>query len=105
MAMLDEIVDGRTDLVFEYCAAGNSATFTDKDSVSLLQWCAYYGDVSAMKFLLANGARLDALGENLGLNAATFHGHWRLCAFLLERGADVNAIEAYTGGAALPAAL
>ena len=55
MAMLDEIVDGRTDLVFEYCATGNSATSSDKDGVSLLQWCAYYGDVSAMKFLLANG--------------------------------------------------
>ena len=105
MAILDEIVDGRTDLVFEYCATGNSATSSDKDGVSLLQWCAYYGDVSAMKFLLANGARLDALGENLGLNAASFHGHWRLCKFLLERGADVNAIEADTGETALHAAL
>jgi hypothetical protein len=57
MAMLDEIVDGRTDLVFEYCAAGNSASSTDVHGVSLLQWCAYYGDVSAMKLLLANGRR------------------------------------------------
>jgi ankyrin repeat protein len=76
MATPDEIVAGRTDLVFEYCAAGNSANSADKDGVSLLQWCAYYGDVSAMKFLLANGAQLNSLGENLGLNAASFHGHW-----------------------------
>jgi len=105
MAMLDEIVDGRTDLVFEYCAAGHSASSTDKDGVSLLQWCAYYGDVSAMKLLLANGAQMKSLGENLGLNAASFHGHWRLCKFVLERGADVNATEADTGETALHAAL
>ena len=105
MATLDEIVDGRTDLVFEYCAAGNRASSADKDGVSLLQWCAYYGDVSAMKFLLASGAPMNLLGENLGLNAASFHGHWRLCKFLLERGANVNAAEANTGETALHAAL
>jgi uncharacterized protein len=43
-----------------------------------------------MKFLLANGASLDSLGENLGLTGACFHGHWRLCQFLLERGADAS---------------
>jgi ankyrin repeat protein len=105
MATPDEIVAGRTDLVFEYCAAGNSANSADKDGVSLLQWCAYYGDVSAMKFLLANGAQMNSLGYNLGLNAASFHGHWRLCTFLLERGADVNSAEADTGETALHAAL
>jgi len=105
MAMLDEIVDGRTDLVFEYCAAGYSANSMDKDAVSLLQWCAYYGDVSAMKLLLAKGAQMQSLGDNVGLNAASFHGHWRLCKFLLERGADVNATEADTGETALHAAL
>ncbi len=105
MATLDEIADGRTDLVFEYCAAGNSASSADNNGVSLLQWCAYYGDVSAMKHLLANGAPMNLSGENLGLNAASFHGHWRLCKFLLERGADVNATEADTGETALHAAL
>jgi len=92
-------------LVFEYCGAGNSPGSADKDGYSLLQWCAYYGDVSAMKFLLASGAPMNLLGENLGLNAASFHGHWRLCKFLLERGANVNATEADTGEAALHAAL
>ena len=86
-------MEGRTDLVFEYLAAGNRADAKDADGVSLLQWCAYYGDVSAMKYLLANGAQIEALGENLGLDAASFHGHWRLCQFLIERGADVNRSE------------
>jgi ankyrin repeat protein len=105
MGMLDEIIGGRTDLVFEYCAAGNSPSSADKDGYSLLQWCAYYGDVSAMKFLLASGAPMNLLGENLGLNAASFHGHWRLSKFLLERSANVNATEADTGETALHAAL
>ena len=105
MALLDEIADGRTDLVFEYVAQGNAASSADADGVSLLRWCAYYGDVSAIKFLLANGATLNALGENYDLNAASFHGHWRLCKFLLERGADANRPLPDTGETPLHAAL
>lgn len=105
MAMLDEIADGRTDLVFEYVRDGHAVTSTDAGGVSLLQWCAYYGDVSAMKFLLANGASLETLGENLGLGGACFHGHWRLCRFLLERGANVNHPNADTGETPLHLAL
>jgi uncharacterized protein len=105
MAMLDEIADGRTDLVFEFVAQGKPATSADAQGVSLLQWCAYYGDVSAIKFLLASGAALDALGENYDLNTASFHGHWRLCKFLLDRGADANHPSPDTGETPLHAAL
>jgi uncharacterized protein len=104
-AMLDEIVDGRTDLVFEYLAEGHAAGSADKNGVSLMQWCAYYGDVSAIKFLLANGASLHSLGENFGLIGACFHGHWRLCKFLLERGADVDQPVRDTGESPLHSAL
>lgn len=105
MSHLEEIADGRTDLVFEYLAAGHAATSTDKDGVSLVRWCAYYGDVSAIKHLLAHGATLDSLGENCELGAASFHGHWRLCKFLLERGADPNHAAADTGETPLHATL
>lgn len=105
MALLDEIADGRTDLVFEYVAEGHTADSADADGVSLLQWCAYYGDVSAIKFLLANGASLQSLGDQFGLNAACFHGHWRLCKFLIERGADVNQALSDTGETPLHSAL
>jgi len=103
--MLDKIADGRTDLVFEYLAAGHPATSTDSHGVSLIQSCAYYGDVSAIRFLLSKGESIAALGDNLGLNAASFHGHWRLCQFVLEQGADANHALADTGEAALHAAL
>ncbi len=105
MAILDEIIEGRTDLVVEYLAEGHAANSTDKDGVSLLQWCAYYGDVSAAKHLLEKGATLASLGDDLGLLAASFHGHWRLCKFLIERGADVNRAEADTGETPLHSAL
>jgi ankyrin repeat protein len=101
MGLFDEIADGRSDLVFEFLARGNSGNAVDKNGVSLLQHCAYYGDVSAIKFLLNNGATLEPLGKNLGLINACFHGHWRLCKFLLERGADVNLADENTGETAL----
>jgi len=103
--MLERIVDGRTDLVFDYVAEGHAASSADRQGVSLIQWCAYYGDVSAMRFLLANGESLGSLGDNLGLHSAAFHGHWRLCQFLIEKGADVNRPLAGTGETPLHAAL
>lgn len=102
---IDRIVAGQTDLVFEYLADGGEATATDADGVSLMQWCAYYGDVSAMRYLLEHSATLEALGPNLDLNGAAFHGHWRLCHFLIDRGANVNHTLPETGEVPLHAAL
>ena len=103
--MIDRIIDGRTDLVFDYLAEGNPPDTKDSRGVSLIEWCAHYGDVSAMRFLLANGASLDSLGEELGLGGAAFHGHWRLCQFLIEKGADVNRPQPDTGETPLHLAL
>jgi ankyrin repeat protein len=64
---------------------------------ALIQWCAYYGDVSAIRFLLVNGESLESLGDNLGLHQAAFHGHWQLCQFLIEKGANVNLALPNTG--------
>src|SRR5438045_1267711 len=103
--MLEKIVDGRTDLVFEYVSQGHAATSKDAQGVALIRWCAYYGDVSAIKFLLAHGESLDSLGDNLDLNGACYHGHWQLCQFLIEHGADVNRPLPDTGETPLHAAL
>ena len=103
--LLGRIVDGRTDLVWDYVAQGHAATSLAADGVPLVRWCAYYGDVSAMRFLLGHGESLASLGEELGLRAAAFHGHWRLCEFLIEAGADVDARAQDTGETPLHSAL
>jgi uncharacterized protein len=103
--VLDRIKDGRTDLVFDYLSQGHPASAQDETGVRLVEWCAYYGDVSAIRFLLASGESLGSLGDNLGLNGAAFHGHWRLCEFLVENGADVNAASPDTGETPLHSAL
>jgi ankyrin repeat protein len=104
-ALLERIASGRTDLVYNYLASGGSITPASPDDVSALQHCAYYGDVSAIRHLLLHGAALNELGEDLGLNAASFHGHWRLVQFLLEHGADANWTDPNTGETPLHAAL
>lgn len=103
--LVERIATGRTDLVFDLVAQGHPASTADETGVSLLQWCAYYGDVSAMRHLVAHGESLASLGPDLGLNAAAFHGHWQLCQFLVEAGADVNRPLPDTGEAPLHAAL
>ncbi len=102
---IDRIVNGRTDEVFELIAAGHPAKTTDLDGVPLMRWCAYYGDVSAVRALVANGEALATLGENFDLNGAAFHAHWRLCQYLLEAGADPNHALPDTAEAPLHAAL
>lgn len=95
--MLDRIADGRTDLVFDYLSEGHAANSTDSNGVSLVKWCAYYGDVSAIRFLLANGESLESLGDNFDLSGAAFNGHWQLCQFLIEHRADVSHPQPDTG--------
>jgi uncharacterized protein len=88
--MILQLADGRTDLVFDLIQQGNDARSADAHGTSLIQWCAYYGDVSAIKFLVSKGAALSDLGRNYDLNGAVFHGHWQLCQFLLTQGADAS---------------
>lgn len=103
--MLDRITNGRTDLVCDFLASGQPATFRDAGGASLISTCAYFGDVSAIRFLMSQGERLESLGPNLGLESAAFHGHWQLCEFVLEHGADANDADPNTGETALHAAL
>jgi ankyrin repeat protein len=94
--LLQRIAAGRTDLVNEWMAQGGAPNAV-VDGATLLQWCAYYGDVSAIKALVAGGESLHSLGDNFDLNGAAFHGHWRLVEYLLEHGANVNAALPATG--------
>ena len=103
--LFKEFSDGRTDLIFQLLDQGIPPDHQDATGTSLLQHCAYYGDVSAIKFLLSKGAPLTSLGTNLDLTTAVFHGHWRLCQFLLEHGADANRPDPDNGETPLHAAL
>lgn len=105
MQKWQQFIDGRTDLVFDLLEEGTPPTAADDNGLPIIRWCAYYGDVSAIKRLLEGGAPIELLGENLGLAAACFHGHWRLVQFLIQRGADVNAVDDGTGETPLHAAL
>ena len=90
MTLMTKILDGRTDLIFDYLANGGQIQDQETSGASLMKTAAYYGDVSALKYLQLNGASLDELGDNYDLNGAAFHGHWQLCQYLLEQGADAR---------------
>jgi ankyrin repeat protein len=100
-----ELAEGRTELVFDLLATGVPADFKAQDGVSLLAHCAYYGDVSAIRYLLDHGEKLASLGQDLGIGGASYHGHWRLCQFLFEQGADANHADRDTGETPLHNAL
>jgi ankyrin repeat protein len=104
--LLDRIADGRTDLVWSYVAEGyREGAKVKRGGLTPFEWCAYYGDVSAMRFLLSQGESIGSLGADLGLRGAAFHGHWRLCEFLVESGAAVDAADTETGETPLHSAL
>ena len=54
-ALLERIARGRTDLVWDVVAHRHAATSVTCEGVRIVQWCAYYGDVSAVRFLLGRG--------------------------------------------------
>ncbi len=105
LELIARIAEGRTDLVFDLVAAGNPASSKDSDGVSVIKWCAYHGDVSAIRFLVLHGEMLESLGDNLDLNGAVFHGHPNLCEFLIQHGADVNKPQSDTGETPLHSSL
>ena len=84
-------------MVMQFVERGNSPLATDPNGVSILQWCAYYGDVNAIKYLISKGASLNVLGKNYDLNGAAFHGMFHLWEYLLQQGADASYPDAETG--------
>lgn len=103
--ILQRIEHGRTDLVVPLLQHTTAEQILHEHGASLINWVAYYGDVSALRLLQDHGMSLALLGANLGLNAAAFHGHWQLCEYLLEQGAKPDFAAPDTGETALHAAL
>jgi ankyrin repeat protein len=103
--LLRRIENGRTDLILPLLASADGDATLKSHGAKLLEWCSYFGDVTACRSLLRHGQSLPQLGPDFGLNGAAFHGHWQLCEFLIESGANPNYVDPQTGETPLHSAV
>ncbi len=83
---------GNIPLMALFVARGANPNKTNAADETALMHAAWRGQLDAVQWLLANGARLNR--EPLkwtALHYAVFAGHEHVVAHLLERGADINA--------------
>ncbi len=103
MALTDyqsqQLQQGRTDLIL--CIPASQCVLQPE----LLSLACYYGDVSALRYLLQQGCPLFQAELDSRLREAAFHGHWQLAQFLLELGADVHSKDPDSDETALQAAV
>ncbi|MCB9892472.1 MAG: ankyrin repeat domain-containing protein [Planctomycetes bacterium] len=100
-----QIARGRTDLVFEFLSLGDWRDRLLDGEVKLLQWLVYFGDLTAIRAILAAGGDLTSIDVDVELCNAAFFGHWKLCDFLIARGANPNACHPDSRETALHSAL
>jgi ankyrin repeat protein len=103
--ILDYISRGRTDFIFELLKQPNWKTILRAGSVRPLQWLVYYNDVTGLRAVLEAGGDLSSLNLDEELGNAAFFGHWKVCDFLINHGANVNAVMAQTHETPLHAAV
>jgi ankyrin repeat protein len=103
--ILDGISRGRTDLVFELCRLPDWQQVLHEGEIKPMRWFVYYNDVTALKAVLEAGGNLGSLDLNEELGHAAFFGHWKVCDFLIDHGANVNCSVAETGETPLHGAL
>ncbi len=95
--ILNAISRGRTDFIFKLLALDNWKEVLYQGSARPLQWLVYYNDVTALRAVLESGGDLKSIDLNNELGNAAFFGHWKVCDFLINKGADVNAVIDKTG--------
>lgn len=89
--IIQSISQGRTDYIFHFLKLPDWKELLHQGPVKLLQWVVYYNDTTALRAVLAAGGDLDSINLNDELGHASFFGHWKVCDFLINQGADVNA--------------
>ncbi|HEX7705465.1 MAG TPA: ankyrin repeat domain-containing protein [Thermoanaerobaculia bacterium] len=103
--LLERIEGGRTDLVFELLRLPDWRDVLREGRVRAMQWFVYYGDVTAMKAVQEAGGDLTSIDLDDELGNAAFFGHWKMCDFLIQNGANVRAAHPETGETPLHNAL
>ncbi len=88
--ILNLISGGRTDFIIELMKKPNWKELLNRGGIKPLQWLVYYNDVTGLKAVLDNGGSLDSINLDAELGNAAFFGHWKVCHFLINHGADVN---------------
>lgn len=89
--IIELISRGRTDYIFRLIAKPNWKELLHKGHVKPLQWLVYYNDTTALRAVLESGGGLESISLDEELGNAAFFGHWKVCDFLINNGADVNA--------------
>lgn len=103
--LLQRIGAGRTDLVFDLLQLSDWRDALETGPVTPARWFVYYGDVTALRAVEAAAGSLPGLDLDQELNSAAFFGHWKVCDFLISRGANPKAALADTGETPLHNAL
>ena len=89
--ILEYISRGRTDFILELLDKRNWRELLHEGQIKPLQWLVYYNDTTGLKAVLKAGGNLDSINVNTELGHAAFFGHWKVCDFLINNGANVNA--------------
>jgi uncharacterized protein len=89
--IIELISRGRTDFILELLSKPGWKLLLHEGQVKPLQWLVYYNDTTGLKAVLQAGGNLDSISLNEELGNAAFFGHWKVCDFLINHGADVKA--------------
>ena len=103
--ILEFISRGRTDYIVELMKLPDWKELLHKGAVKPLQWLVYYNDATGLRSVKESGGDLESINLNEELGNAAFFGHWKVCDFLINSGADVNAPVAKTNETPLHNAL
>ncbi len=103
--IIELISRGRTDCILDLFKESDWKEMLHTGKVKPLQWLVYYNDTTALKAVLKEGGDLGSINLNEELGNAAFFGHWKVCDFLINQGADVNAFVDKTNETALHNAL
>jgi len=103
--IIEFISQGRTDFIVRLIRKSNWKEILHEGQIKTLQWLVYHNDTTGLRAVLEAGGKLDSINLNEELGNAAFFGHWKVCDFLINNGADVKATVSKTNETPLHNAL